>query len=118
VHFTSAIRIDVVTSVPEPVPKVFALEQNYPNPFNPVTTFQFSIVDRQLTILKVYDVLGRGVATLVNKVMEPGTYTVQWDARLHSVNSGGQASGFASGLYFYKLQSGTSTQLRKMLLLK
>jgi hypothetical protein len=71
-----------------------------------------------LVTLKVYDMLGREVATLVNEVREPGTYTVQWDARLHSVNSGGQASGFASGLYFYKLQSGTNSQLRKMLLVK
>ena len=52
----------------------FSLDQNYPNPFNPVTNFQFSIVNRQLTILKVYDVLGREVATLVNEVKQPGTY--------------------------------------------
>ena len=81
--------------------------QNYPNPFNPVTNFQFSIVNRQLAILKVYDVLGREVATLVNEVKQPGTYTVQWNA-----------SGVASGLYIYRLMSGGFVETRRMLLIK
>jgi len=84
------------------VPATFRLEQNYPNPFNPTTKIQFTIVNRQLTIVKVYDVLGRDVATLVNEVKEPGTYTVEFDARLH----GGQGSYLTSGVYFYRLQSG------------
>ena len=93
--------------LPANVPSQFVLEQNYPNPFNPSTKIQFSIVHRQLTIVKVYDVLGREVATLVNAVKEPGTYTVEFDA-----------SSLASGVYFYRLQAGTYVETRKLLLLK
>jgi hypothetical protein len=89
------------------MPTGFRLEQNYPNPFNPVTNFQFSILNSQLTILKVYDLLGREVATLVNEVKQPGTYTVQFEAR-----------GLASGVYFYRLIAGEHILQRKMLLLR
>lgn len=104
------------------VPMHFNLDQNYPNPFNPVTNFKFSIVppprqtdgglagragNSQLTILKVYDLLGREVATLVNEVMSPGTYTVQWDA-----------AGMASGVYFYRLTTADFVQTRKLVLLR
>jgi hypothetical protein len=82
-------------------------EQNYPNPFNPMTNLQFSIVNRQLTILKVYDLLGREVATLVNEVRQPGTYTAHWDA-----------SGVASGVYIYRLSAGNFVQCKKLLLLR
>jgi hypothetical protein len=100
----------LVTSVDQTsshIPARFALNQNYPNPFNPATNCQFSIANRQLTILKVYDVLGQEVATLVNEVKQPGTYTVQWDA-----------SGVASGVYFYRLQAGGFVQTKKLLLLR
>jgi hypothetical protein len=98
------------SSVPElgeEVPRRFGLQQNYPNPFNPVTTFQFSIVNRQLTILKVYEVLGGEVTTLVNEEKEPGTYTVQWDA-----------SGVTSGVYFYRLNTGRFVAVKKLIVLK
>ncbi|MEK6572049.1 MAG: T9SS type A sorting domain-containing protein, partial [Bacteroidota bacterium] len=85
----------------------YNLDQNYPNPFNPVTTFQFSIVNRDLATLKVYDVLGREVATLVNEVKQPGTYTVQWDA-----------SNMSSGLYLCRLSTTNVAQTRKLLLLR
>jgi hypothetical protein len=85
----------------------FALHQNYPNPFNPSTTIQFAIVNRQLTIVKVYDVLGREVATLVNEVKEPGTYTVQFSG-----------SGLANGVYFYRLSAGQYVECRKMVVMK
>jgi hypothetical protein len=88
-------------------PTQFALEQNYPNPFNPVTNIQFTIVNRQLTIVKVYDVLGSEVATLVNEVKEPGTYTVHLDG-----------SGLASGVYFYRIQAGDLAQTKKLVILK
>jgi hypothetical protein len=99
------------------IPDRFNLEQNYPNPFNPTTNIQFSIAsaqsgsasggNRQLTIVKVYDVLGREVATLVNEVKEPGTYTVKFDG-----------SNLASGVYFYRLLAGTYVETRKLLLLR
>jgi len=88
-------------------PERFALMQNYPNPFNPVTTFHFSVVNRQLTILRVHDVLGRAVGTLVSDVMEPGTYEVQWDA--HDT---------PSGTYFYTLEAEGFRQTKRMVLVK
>jgi hypothetical protein len=96
-----------VGSDPPGLPERLELRQNYPNPFNPVTSIQFSIVNRQLTILKVYDVLGREVATLVNQTMEAGTHTVQWDA-----------SASPSGVYFYRLETSTSSLAKKMLLVR
>ena len=93
------------------IPERFELRQNYPNPFNPVTNFQFSIAPAtkrdQLTILKVFDLLGREVATLVNEVKQLGVYSVNWDARV-----------FPSGVYFYRLQSGNFSDVKKMLLIR
>jgi hypothetical protein len=89
------------------LPEAFSLSQNYPNPFNPTTNFQFSIASLQLTILKVYDVLGREVATLVNEVKPPGEYTVWWDA-----------TGVPSGVYFYRLTAGAFSETRKLILLR
>lgn len=94
--------------VPTPVtPTAYALTQNYPNPFNPSTTIEYSLPSPGNVTLKVYNVLGQEVATLVNEAKEPGTYTVQWNA-----------SRVPSGLYFYQLQSGSYRNTQKMLLLK
>ena len=91
----------------EKVPTLFSLSQNYPNPFNPVTNFKFSIANSQLTILKVYDILGREVTTLVNEVKQPGSYGVTWDA-----------TGIASGVYFCRLSTPEFVQTRKLVLLR
>ena len=91
----------------EAFPLAFDLLQNYPNPFNPATAIQFAIADRQLTIVKVYDVLGQEVATLVNEVKEPGAYTVRWDA-----------GGMSSGVYFYRLTAGGFVQTKRMMVVK
>jgi hypothetical protein len=88
-------------------PLQFNLEQNYPNPFNPATNIQFSIVNRQWTILKVFDVLGRAVATLVNEVKQPGTYTVKFDG-----------SNLSSGVYLYHIHAEGNVITRKMVLMK
>lgn len=88
------------------LPRETSLSQNYPNPFNPVTNFEFSIVTSQVTILRVYDLLGREVTTLVNEVKQPGVHTVRWDA-----------SGTAGGVYFYRLSAGTFVETKKLLLL-
>src|SRR5690606_35085199 len=71
--------------------KSFSLSQNYPNPFNPITTIKYSVGSRQLATIKVYDVLGREVATLVNEEKQPGVYEVEFDG-----------SKLTSGTYFYR----------------
>lgn len=92
----------------------FNLEQNYPNPFNPSTLIKYSIpdVDRKIatnknTTLKIYDILGNEIATLVNKIQTPGNYEIKFDA-----------AHLPTGVYFYKLQSGNFTQSKKMMLVK
>ena len=92
----------------------FRLEQNYPNPFNPVTNIEYYCPKPGFVSMKVYDLLGHEMATLVNEVKLPGSYTVQWDARL----PGGQASGVASGVYFYRIQAGNFVDTKRLLLLK
>lgn len=89
------------------IPDNFNLEQNYPNPFNPTTNINYSIPSSQKVILKIYDELGREVATLVNSDQPAGNYSVDFNA-----------SGLASGIYFYRLQSGSFIQMKKMILLK
>jgi uncharacterized protein (DUF1501 family) len=89
------------------LPTSFSLSQNYPNPFNPSTHFQFSVASMQFVSIKVYDGLGREVATLVNETMAPGVYTAQWN--------GDQAP---SGVYYCKLSTGSYTEVKKMVLQK
>jgi len=90
----------------EGTPSSFELLQNYPNPFNPSTEISFSIPQSGVVSLKVFDVLGREVATLVNGEQESGTHIVQWDAK-----------DMASGVYLYTLRAGSYTQTRKMMLI-
>jgi hypothetical protein len=92
---------------PTTVIKSFELSQNYPNPFNPTTLIQYRLPAVSHVTLKVYDVLGREVATLVNGRQTPGTYKVEFNG-----------SRFASGVYFYRLQAGSYTKTMKLLLLK
>ena len=94
------------------LPRAYALEQNYPNPFNPSTVIRYSLpVDGRIT-LKVFDITGREVATLVNEQKQAGTYEVNFDAK----NVNGRS--LASGVYFYRVQAGQFTEARKMVLLK
>jgi hypothetical protein len=85
----------------------FKLSQNYPNPFNPTTTIQYEIPNSGLVTLKVYDILGREVKTLVNQHKNSGSYEVNFNA-----------GNFSSGVYFYRLQAGNFIQTKKMILLK
>jgi agmatine/peptidylarginine deiminase len=99
----------------ELIPAEYALEQNYPNPFNPTTKIKYTIPSvianevkqSQLITLKVYDVLGNEIATLVNEEKPAGSYEVKFNAK-----------GFPSGVYFYRLNAGLFTETRKMMLLK
>lgn len=88
-------------------PNSYNLAQNYPNPFNPLTTIQYSIPQGGHVSLKVYDILASEVATLVNEGKEIGVYSVTFDA-----------SHLASGIYFYRIQSGSFNQVKKMILIK
>jgi hypothetical protein len=89
------------------VPFQFTLSQNYPNPFNPSTVIDYAIPHDGHVFLSVYDMLGRKVSDVVNETKHAGTYHVSFDG-----------SQLASGIYFYKLTSGTYTEIKKMLLLK
>ena len=85
----------------------FILYQNYPNPFNPTTNIRFQIAEGGFVNLKVYDVLGNEVATLVNEQKSSGEYQLEFSA-----------IGLPSGIYFYQLKAGNFTQTIKMILLK
>jgi hypothetical protein len=89
------------------LPTGFALEQNYPNPFNPATTILYSLPQRALVTLKVYNLLGQEVAILENGIKNAGAYSALFDGR-----------NLASGVYFYRLQAGAMTSTRKFVLLK
>lgn len=107
-----AMRTDslvvAVDGNPNPeTPKRFVLEQNYPNPFNPATRIGFQLAGFGLVSLKVYDLLGREVATLVNEELQPGSHEVTWDAH-----------GMASGVYFCRLAAGSFVQSRKLVLMR
>ncbi len=99
------------------IPSEYSLSQNYPNPFNPSTHFRFSVPGTnqpsggnnasQFVSLKVYDVLGKEIGVLLHEKMNPGTYTIEWNA-----------SAFASGIYFVRLQAGSFSAIRKLVLMK
>jgi len=91
----------------ENTPTSFNLEQNYPNPFNPSTTINYFVEARSSVSLQVFDLLGKGVATLIDETQGPGNYKVSFDA-----------SDLAGGIYFYQLKSANNVQTRKMILLK
>jgi hypothetical protein len=88
-------------------PRQFSLSQNYPNPFNPTTTISFSIPSPTFVSLKVFDILGRRVSTIVSGQLRAGKYDMQWNAER-----------FSSGVYFYRLEAGTLSETKKLLLLK
>ena len=106
---------DLTTDVQESDEEIisdYRLEQNYPNPFNPVTTIKYSIPSGSnheigIVSLKIYDMLGREIATLVNENKAPGIYEIQFDG-----------SNLSSGVYFYRLEHGRNSQVKKLILLK
>ena len=97
------------------VPFEYSLTQNYPNPFNPATSIQYSVASDQSpnhTILKIYNILGQEVRTLVDGGKEPGYYTVTWDGRDE------RGDDVSSGIYFYRLKAGEFVATKKMMMLK
>ena len=99
VHYTS------VDDDNEPVQ--FSLSQNYPNPFNPTTEIDFSIANGCNVTLKIFNMLGQEIETLVNNYKDKGRYKVKWDAE-----------GNPSGIYFYRLHAGTYTSTKKLILIR
>ena len=89
------------------IPDKFELSQNYPNPFNPTTNINFSISNAQFVTLKIYDMLGKEIATLVNEKLNAGSYKVNWNA-----------SAISSGVYYYRITAGNFVETKKMILLK
>jgi hypothetical protein len=89
------------------IPTEYFLSQNYPNPFNPVTVIKYSIPEQNFVTLKVFDTQGNEITTLVNEVKPAGSYEIKYDA-----------ANLSSGIYFYKIQSGNYSQMKKMMLLK
>jgi photosystem II stability/assembly factor-like uncharacterized protein len=104
--------VTFINSISNNVPDKFLLEQNYPNPFNPTTIIRFQIKDSRFVTLKVFDITGKEITTLVNEKLSPGTYEVPF-----SINQFTNTQT-SSGVYFYKLTSGSFTDTKKMLLVK
>ena len=110
VGYYNVVKFSLVTAVEETkdaIPTGFALEQNYPNPFNPTTTISYSVPKTSFVELKVYDLLGRTVATLVNSERSAGTHTVGFDAK-----------GLSSGVYLYTMKAGDFTATKSLVLVK
>jgi hypothetical protein len=107
IDFDGSFEYSPVIEVEVSSPEEFTLEQNYPNPFNPATTISFSIPSGAVTSLKVYDIIGNEVATLVDEEKHAGVYEINFNA-----------SALSSGVYFYQLTAGGFIQTQKMVLLK
>jgi hypothetical protein len=108
--YTAGTTVKVSTGVQDQstgIPQEYSLQQNYPNPFNPSTSISYQLPANSFVSLKVFDMLGREVATLVDEVKNAGTYSTTWNA-----------SGFGSGIYFCKMQAGSFSATRKLVLMK
>jgi hypothetical protein len=107
IDFDGTYTYSNIAEVDFSLPVQFSLEQNYPNPFNPVTSIKYAISDKQFVQLKIFDVIGNEVATLVDREQPAGNYEIVFDA-----------SRFSSGVYFYKITAGNFIETKKMVLLK
>jgi|WetSurMetagenome_2_1015567.scaffolds.fasta_scaffold04721_2 predicted acyl esterase len=96
-----------VQQISSNVPDKYSLSQNYPNPFNPTTNIRYQIANNSFVILKVYDILGKEIATLVNEKLQAGTYEVKFDG-----------TNLPSGVYYYRIETGNYSETKKMLLIK
>jgi hypothetical protein len=106
IHELGTVTLTITTAV---APREYSLSQNYPNPFNPTTVITYSLKESGEVRLELFDVLGRKVATLVNAKQEAGSYSYSFNAARY---------GLATGMYFYRLQSGGFVATKKMLLVK
>ncbi len=104
--YSDIIEIEVLS------PNVFTLEQNYPNPFNPSTVISYQLPVNSMVTLKIYDILGNEIATLVNEEKPAGSYEVEFNIYSN------EGQNLVSGVYFYKLQADDLIQTKKMVLMK
>jgi hypothetical protein len=88
-------------------PPKYTLDQNFPNPFNPSTNISFSLLSKSFVSLKIFDALGREISTIVSEDLSAGNYSRQWEA-----------SGYPSGIYFYRIQVGSFSETKKLVLLR
>jgi beta-glucanase (GH16 family) len=107
VDYMRVYQLGTTSAASNPKTDQFSLSQNYPNPFNSVTTLSYSIPSKNLVSLKVYNISGRVVSSIVSEEMQAGEYTREWDA-----------SNLPGGIYFCKLQAGTFSETRKFILIK
>ncbi|PIP76906.1 MAG: hypothetical protein COW85_11720, partial [Ignavibacteria bacterium CG22_combo_CG10-13_8_21_14_all_37_15] len=112
-RFLDTLTVTDIKDIPNNLPESFLLQQNYPNPFNPSTTISYQIPSNNFVTLKVYDVLGNEVSTLVNEWKEAGSYNAQF-----TTSSAVGGKQLASGMYFYTLTAGKFTDTKKFILLK
>ena len=89
------------------IPSTYRLQQNYPNPFNPTTTIQYDLPEASNVVLKIYNLQGKEISTLVSDRFSAGKYKIQWDA-----------SGLTSGIYYYQLQANKFVETKTLILLK
>jgi hypothetical protein len=103
------VTFTLVDGVADPagIPTEFALDQNYPNPFNPTTQIRFALPEACTVTLKIYDILSREIAVVVNEQKGAGEYVVEWNAQNQP-----------SGIYYYRLQAGSFSEVKRMLLVK
>ncbi len=107
VDYDGSFSFSDIINIDFDIPNQFILQQNYPNPFNPVTTIKYAVPSESPVMIKVYDLTGSEVATLVNEVQQPGTYDLKFDA-----------TKLASGIYIYRMTAGNYTSVKKMTILK
>lgn len=105
-------QTSITTISQNDLPESFLLQQNYPNPFNPVTTIQYALPDAENVVIKIYNLMGEEIRTLVDDFKPAGIYRITWNGK----DSNGQE--VASGIYFYKAICGDKTQLRRMVKMK
>jgi len=96
-----------ITPISTIIPAKFNLSQNYPNPFNPSTRIKFALPKNEFVNIKIYDILGKEISTLVNENLTAGYYEVEFNA-----------NNLSSGMYFYKFESSTFTDVKRMVLIK
>jgi hypothetical protein len=107
IDFDGSFTFSDIIEVEVQAPNLFTLEQNYPNPFNPSTVISYQLPVNSMVSLKIYDILGNEIATLVNEEKPAGSYEVEF-----------KAATLPSGIYFYQLKAGAYSETKKMILLK